>query len=478
MGHTVQDKAVRGIAWTSFERVFNYGVQFVVGIIIARMISPYDYGLIGMLAIFIAISQTFLDSGFSSALIQKKAQSETDYSTVFWFNIVIAVVIYIFFYVTAPFIAAFYNQPALVNVTRVVFISLLFNSLIIVQTAKLSIDLNFKLQSIAVITAVIISGGIGLMLAYNGYGVWALVAQNVSSSFVRMLVIWSCSFWYPRFAFSWASFKSLFSFGSNILCSGLINTIYQNLYTLVIGKSFQASAVGFYNRGDELARAPGVIGTQALMKVSYPILSKFQDDNVQLVNAYKRLLHIPIYILFPILFGMMVLAEPLVYVLLGEKWLPCVSVMQILIFGYIWSPLTRINLNLLYVKGRSDLVLRLEFMKKPLAFFILFITIPFGIWWMCAGRALYFFLAFVINCRYTGKLLDYGVKDQIVEIVPIIFGCFVMSFIVYFTSWYVSIPILKLVLGFAVGSVSYIVFSLIVKEQALFEIYYLLFKRH
>lgn len=470
MGESVRDKAVEGMAWTTIERVFNYGIQFVVGIVIARLISPSDYGLIGMLAIFIAISQTFLDSGFASALIQKKKKTEEDYSTVFWFNIVISFILYLLFYASAPLIAYFYNQPELKEVARVVSLCLIINGLTIVQTAKLSSELNFKLQSIATISAVVVSGCLGLFMAYNGYGVWALVAQILSSAFVRMLVVWARSLWYPKLVFSFESFKSLFSFGSKILCSSLINTIYQNLYTMVIGKSFQATAVGYYNRGDEFAKAPGAIMTQVLLKVNYPVLSKFQDDNVQLVKTYKKLLHTPLFILYPLLFGIMVLAEPMVQVLLGDKWLSCVPIMQILIFGYIWSPLTHVNLNLLYVKGRSDLVLRLELIKKPIAFLILFVSIPYGIWWMCAGRALYFFVAFVINCYYTGKLLDYGVKAQISELLSIFGGCIVMSLAVSASITIMDYSLLKLLLGSFVGVFSYGLYSIIVKDDSFLEL--------
>ena len=470
MGESVRDKAVEGMAWTTIERVFNYGIQFVVGIVIARLISPSDYGLIGMLAIFIAISQTFLDSGFASALIQKKKKTEEDYSTVFWFNIVISIILYLSFYASAPLIAYFYNQPELKEVARVVSLCLIINGLTIVQTAKLSSELNFKLQSIATISAVVVSGCLGLFMAYNGYGVWALVAQTLSSAFVRMLVVWARSLWYPKLVFSFESFKSLFSFGSKILCSSLINTIYQNLYTMVIGKSFQATAVGYYNRGDEFAKAPGTIMTQVLLKVNYPVLSKFQDDNVQLVKTYKKLLHTPLFILYPLLFGIMVLAEPMVQVLLGDKWLSCVPIMQILIFGYIWSPLTHVNLNLLYVKGRSDLVLRLELIKKPIAFLILFVSIPYGIWWMCVGRALYFFVAFVINCYYTGKLLDYGVKAQISELLSIFGGCIVMSLAVSASITIMDYSLLKLLLGSFVGVFSYGLYSIIVKDDSFLEL--------
>ncbi len=467
---SIKNSAIKGMAWTGVERMTCQVAQFVIGIIIARVLMPSDYGVIGMLAIFIAIAQSILDSGFANALIQKKDRTNVDYCTVFYFNIIVSLVLYSVFFISAPYIANFYNMPILESVARVVSLSMIINGLTIVQTAKLTIDLNFKLQSIISITSTLVSGGVGIVLAYNGYGVWALVFQGLASSTMRMLLLWSFSHWKPILTFSYGSFKQLFSFGSKLLCSGLINTIYNNLYTLVIGKAFSAANVGLYNRGNHFVSLPTDTITQTVVKVNYPILSSLQDDNEKLVATYRKLLRTPLYILFPILFGLAVLAEPLVLVLLGEQWIDCVPIMQILCLGYMWSPLTHINLNLLYVKGKSDKVLKLELIKKPIAFAILFASIPFGIWWMCAGRAIYFFIAFTLNCHYTKKLLNYGFTSQIKEVLPIIANVLVMSLIVTLSIGLFDSSLLQLIVGAFVGVISYVTFSILTKDSSFYEL--------
>ena len=247
----------------------------------------------------------------------------------------------------------------------------------------------------------------------------------------------------------------------------MINTIYQDLYTLVIGRCFSAADVGFYNRANQFSFLPANTMTQTVLKVNFPILSQYQNDNIQLLQAYKKLLRIPIFILYPIMFGIMAIASPLVEILLGSKWLPCVPILQILCMGYIWSPLTHINLNLLYVKGRSDLVLKLEFIKKPIAFIILFASIPFGLIGMCVGRASYFFIAFILNCIYTNKILKYGFQNQIKEILPILFNSLIMFGLIYLSQQLFDTALLKIIIGTIIGCASYILFAFIIKDESL-----------
>lgn len=478
MSDSIRSKAVKGMAWTGVERFASQGIQFVISILIARVLMPSDYGIIGMLAIFMAIAQTFLDSGFANALIQKKDRTDTDYSTVFYFNIVVSLLLYGLFYISAPYISAFYNMPVLKEVSRVVSLSLVINSFSIVQTAKLTIDLNFKLQSISSIISVFVSGVAGVIMAYSGYGVWALAFQGLVAAGVRTVVLWLFSHWRPLWTFSFESFRNLFSFGSKILCSGMINTVYQNVYTLVIGKYFKAADVGFFNRGNQFAQLPSAIITQMVVKVNFPILSQYQDDNEKLIQTYKKLLRLPIFILYPVLSGMMAIASPMVELLLGDKWLPCVPILQVLCLGYMWSPLTHINLNLLYVKGRSDLVLKLELIKKPIAFIILIASIPFGILGMCAGRALYFFIAFVINCHYTSKILHYGFFLQIKEILPIIINVIVMGIVVALTMITAESALYKLIIGILSGMASFILYAILTEDESYREMVGILLKKN
>ncbi len=471
------NNAISGMAWTGLDKLASYAIQFVISIVIARLLMPSDFGIIGMLAIFIAIAQTFLDSGFANALIQKKGRTELDYATVFYFNIVISIVLYLLFYVSAPYIASFYDIPVLTDVTRVVGLSLIINGLIIVQTAKLSIELNFRLQAIASIVSVLVSGLIGLWLAYTGWGVWALVYQTVSQSIIRALILWGFAKWKPLLAFSFDSFRLLFSFGSKLLVSGLINTVYTNIYTLVIGKAFSAAEVGFFNQGNHFSRFPMQVIQDVVLKVNYPILSELQDENERLIHAYKKLLRTPMFILFPIMVGICAVASPLIEVLLGEKWLPCVPILQVLCIGYMFTPLTTINLNLLYVKGRSDLVLKLEFIKKPIAFLILFASIPFGLIWMCVGKAFYEFIAFSFNCYYTKKLLNYGIWNQMKELLPIFVNVALMFVIVSLCMTLVETPFMKLMIGIFAGVFSFVSFAFFTNDESLNDAKLLIRKR-
>ena len=466
----LKSSAVNGAIWTGVEKFSRQAVQFVIGIILARVLSPDDFGVIGMLAIFIAIAQTFTDSGLSSALIQKKDRTEVDCSTIFFFSIGVGVLFYLLLYATAPLIADFYNMPILTDVTRVVALSIILSGMTAVQNARLTIDLRFRTLSLIAIISMVVTGATGLALAYSGWGVWALVFQALAGQIVTSVCTWYCSRWMPKLEFSMTSFKQLWGFGSKLLVSGLINTIYGNLYTLVIGKKFSSAEVGFYNRGNHFALLPAQTVQDMAIKVNFPILAKMQDDDERLLGAYKKLLTVPLYILYPVLVCMAVTAEPLVIVLIGEKWLPCVPIMQVLCIGYMFSPLTHINLNLLYVKGRTDLVLKLEFIKKPIAFLILFASIPFGIIVMVIGKAIYEFIAFSFNCYYTGKILNYGEWKQLKLLLPTFINCAIMAAVIYLSMLPFTLPIVKLCVGVSVGLISYWLFSIATKDAAYGEV--------
>ena len=462
---SLKKDTAKGFAWATLEKVQSYVIQFLIGIVIARILSPDDFGVVGMLAIFMSISTTLLGSGFTSALIRKQDRTDVDYCTAFYFNIVIGAILYGVLFFAAPWISKFYSTPILIPVTRVYCISVFINSLTIVQTAKLNIDLNFKIQSLISLITTILTGIIGIYLAYKNFGVWALVFQSLGSSIVRCILIWWLAKWRPRLTFSMESFKDLFGFGSKLLVSSIINTIYTNVYTLIIGKVFSPAAVGFFNRANQFAVLPSQITTEIITKVAYPVLSRLQKERDKLLRAYSMILTIPLTLLFPMLVGLAILAEPLVLVLLGEKWLPCVPYLQVLCLGYVFSPLTHINLNLLYVEGRSDLVLKLELIKKPIAFAILIASIPLGITWMIIGKACYEFIAFVFNCYYTGKILNYGFFKQIKQILPIALRSSLMGIIVYLSTMLVDVNVFKLLVGIIIGIISYLFLCIIMHDK-------------
>ena len=418
MPDSLKQKTVSGVSWSLIEQVLARGINFIIGIILARLLSPTDFGLVGMLGIFIGISQLFIDGGLASALIQKKSPSDKDFSTVYIINMSMSLVVYFVLFFIAPFVAAFYNQPLLKPLLRTLSISLLIGSLASVQSTLLSIRVDFKHKTIISVISSIFSGSIGIACAFKGMGVWALTAQTIASSAAITILTLMFVRWIPKLVFSKESFRNLFSFSSKILAASLISTIYGNAYPMVIGKRFSAAEVGLYSRAGQF---PGVANgtiSGALGKVAFPIFSKIQDDDERLLSAYEKYIQLAYFILFPLLFGLCGCAKPLVSLLLTDKWLACVPLMQILCFATITDCLTTINLNLLYVKGRSDYVLKLEIIKKSIAFVILFISMFFNVKVMCFGQVLYAFISLYLNTYYTKRLLDYSFVKQIKVLIP------------------------------------------------------------
>lgn len=468
---SLRKEAIKGMSWSAVEKFASQAITFILGIVMARLLMPSDYGIIGMLSIFMAIASTIADSGFGSALIQKPKKTREDYSTFFLFNLGISTLLYLILFFSAPWIADFYHTPILKDVTRVVTLQLILNALFNAHSTKLRIDLRFKEISIISMISQILTGAVGVFLAYKGWGVWALVWQALFSCIIRGgLNILYLKGWMPGVSFSKDSFHALFGFGSKILASSLINTIYGNLYTLIIGRKFTSSEVGYYNRGVQLASFPSNVAMEMILGVNYPILARLQDDNARLVQAYRKMLTLPLFILYPAIIGLGVLAEPVVGLLLKEKWLPCVPFLQVMCFGAVFTPLTHINLNLLYVKGRSDLVLKLELIKKPIGFSLIFLTMQFGIMWLMVGKALYEFIAFSFNCHYTGKILGYGWKEQMREIVPILIKAILMGVVVYLVSMVLSGWWAKLIIGIATGITTYLLIAVLTKDDSLREI--------
>ena len=335
MSDSVKHRAIKGVMWSAVERFSVQGIQFVLSIVIARLVLPSEYGLIAMLGIFLAIAQTFVDSGFSNALIQKKDRTEVDYSTVFYFNILIALVVYGVLFISAPYIASFYREPELTVVTRWVGLNLLLNGLSIVQRAKLTVCVDFKTQAKASLIAVLMSGLVAVCLAYRDYGVWALVLQSLLSSFLNTLLLWIFSRWLPLWCFSWKSFRSLFSFGSKLLLSGLLHTIYINLYSLVIGRRYSAMDVGFYNRANQFSGFPSTNLVGIITRVIYSVQCELQDDTERLNRSFMCYLRVSCYIIFPLMTLLAVLSDPLIRFLLTDKWLPSAELLSILCLSLI-----------------------------------------------------------------------------------------------------------------------------------------------
>ncbi|MDO4165402.1 MAG: lipopolysaccharide biosynthesis protein, partial [Bacteroides sp.] len=349
---SVKNKAVKGVMWNTIERFSSQGIQFVLTIVIARLLSPSDYGLIAMLSIFMAIAQTMIDSGLYNALIQKQDRTETDYNTMFYFNFVVSAIIYLLLFVSAPLIASFYEQPLLVKIIRVYCLVLVTNSLGVIQVARLTIALDFKKQMIATLSSVVVGGGLGLGMAYSGFGVWTLVFQNLIGNLTWVFVLWYYTRWRPGWEFSWTSFRSLFSFGSRLLIASMLNTLYTNMYSLVIGKYFNASTLGYFNRSYTLGQFPVQNFGNVVQKVLYPIQCKYQNDNDKFNQIFITYLRLSGFILFPLMIGLAVLSAPIITLLLTDKWLPAASLFQILCLAFMWFPTMQANVSVLDAKGR------------------------------------------------------------------------------------------------------------------------------
>lgn len=452
----LKQKATAGIIWSGVERFSAQGVQFVLGIILARLLLPSDYGLIGMLAIFLAISQTLVDSGFETALIQKKNRDDLDFSTIFYFNIVVSLFLYLILFFSAPFIADFFEQPQLKVLTRVIGLTIIISSLGVVQRAKYTINIDFKTQTKASIISIIVSGVIGITLAYKGFGVWSLVIQAILRVLINVIILWQLSKWTPKSGFSFVRFKDLFSFGYKLLLSGLLNTIFGNAYTIIIGKMFSANNLGYYSRASQLGDFPSANITGIISRVTFPVLSEMQSDIQKLRDAYKKIIKMSALFIFPFMMGLAALAEPTIITLLTEKWRESVWMLQLLCFAAMWHPIHAINLNVITVLGRSDLYLKLEIAKKIMISLVLIISVPFGIKAMIIGQIFTSYAALIINLYYAKKVINYGFYRQMYDLAPILLLSFAMGISIYYTTMFIDSNILKLIVGFFEGLIFYV----------------------
>lgn len=477
MPESLKQKTVRGVSWSFVEQILARGVNFVIGIILARLLSPTEYGLVGMLGIFIAISQLFIDGGLTSALIRTKNPSEKDFSTVYIINMGLSVVFYFLLFFAAPLIADFYKQPLLKPLARAIALVFVIGSISSIQGTLLTIRVDFKTKTIISLASSIISGVTGILCAYKGLGVWALVAQTLTSAATASILTLLFVRWIPKLVFSKDSFNRLFSYSSKLLAASLVSTIYDNAYPLVIGKRFTAADVGQFSRAGQF---PGIANgtiTGALNRVAFPVLSQIQDDDERLLRVYEKYIQLSSFILFPVLMGLCGCARPLVSVLLKEQWLECIPLMQILCFSVITNGITTINLNLLYVKGRSDLVLRLEVIKKSIAFAILFVSMFFNVKVMCYGQVLYSFIALYLNTHYTKQILGYSFFQQVKTLLPYIFLALTTLMESLLITHYITNNVFSLFVSFFVCITSYYLLARICNLYAYQELKELIYHR-
>ena len=449
---SLKNKTVKGMGWSAVENVTRMGVAFVVSIILARLLSPEEYGLIGILTIFIAIFNAIVDSGFTNALIRKQDATDTDYSTVFYTNLVLSVVLAAALFSCAKPIAVFFERPELVDLTRVMSSVVIINALAIVQRARTTKAIDFKTQTKITFISSITSGAIGIAMAYMGYGVWALVGQQISNQLLSTVFFWIYNKWMPKFVFSWASFKDMWAFGSKLLASGLIDTAWKEIYQVVIGKCYSPATLGLYTRAKQFADLCSSNLTSVVQRVSYPVLSSIQDDRTRLKFAYQRVIKTTMLPTFVLMLGMAACAESMIYVLIGEQWLECVPMLQIVCTYGMLYPLHALNLNMLQVQGRSDLFLKLEIIKKIIAIGPLLLGVFVDIYLMLAGSLVTSLISYYLNAYYSGPFLNYSIKEQVRDILPSFGVALSMAIPVFAMSFIPMNPFILLPLQVAVGA--------------------------
>ncbi len=470
MAESLKQQTVKGTAWSFIDSIAGQGITFLVGLVLARILSPAVYGLIAIISIFIAVFNSMVDSGFSNALIRKKDATDVDYNTIFIFNLAISLFLFLCLYCLAPLIGKFFNQPELTALTRVMSSIVLINAFAIIQRTRLVKNIDFKTQTKISIIASTTSGAIGIGMALKGCGVWSLAGQQISRQALNTVLLWFFNRWLPKLQFSVKSFKELFSFGWKLLVSGLIDTIWKEIYQVVIGRFYSPATLGQYERARQFNMIFSSNLTAIIQRVSYPVLSSIQDDNDRMKQAYKKIIKVTMYISFICMLGLAAISKSMIMVLIGEQWLPSVEFLQIICFSGTMYPLHAINLNMLQVQGRSDLFLKLEIIKKIVAVGPILLGIFIGVKWMLVGSIFTGFFAYYLNSYYSGKKLNYPIIEQVQDILPSFGIAISMAAILYLMSYINIAPIILLPIQIISGVVIVLLLSIAFKSEEFYEL--------
>lgn len=465
---TLAKKTTIGVLWNFTEQLSKRGIGILITLLLARFLTPSDYGLIGMMALFIAIANELMDSGFKIALIRKSDATQADFNTVFYANIALGMLSYFLLFCLAPLISAFYEEPRLTILIRTVGIIIIINSFQIVQSAILSRNLNFKAQLQATVPATIISGLVAVAMAYNGFGVWSLIAQMIVSSLSITVFLWSMNLWRPKKIISRSSLNEMFSFGSKLFLSNLINIAYLNMYIVVIAKIFTTSVAGHYFFARKIREIALNQLVKSIQTVTFPALVTLQTDDATLKIGYKKVIYTTTFLIFPIMAFVAALAEPFFILFLNEQWLPAVPYLQMMCISGLMYPLHSINLNILQVKGRSDLFLYLEIIKKIMSVIIFSLSIPYGVMGILLGQIVSSVLSYIPNSYFSGKLLDYSAKEQIFDFFPALVLSGTIAILVYLSVSIFSLsPLFQLLIFGFLAWILYFVVSYIAKLDAI-----------
>lgn len=442
---SLKDKTIKGTFWSAADAFLGRGVSFVVGLVLARLLSPEEYGIIGISLTFTIIINGIVDSGFSNSLIRKKDTTNDDYNTMFITNMVMSVLLYIIVYFTAPLVSKFFNLE-ITNIVRVLGLMLINNGLSLVQNTILTKKIDFKTKTKISLISSISSGVIGITMAFVGFGVWALVAQQLSRQLIYTICLWIYNKWRPNFSFSISSFKYMWGFGWKLLVSGMLDNLWKELYQIVVGKFYNPATLGQYTRSRSYAQLFSSNITSIIQRVTYPVLAEVQDNKERMVAAYRKVIKITMFVTCICMLSLGAVAEPLIYCLIGPKWHEAATYLPLICISMSLYPLHAINLNMLQVQGRSDIFLYLEIIKKAYGLIPVAIGIFFNIYWMLIALIGTGIISFFLNTYYTGKKLGYNSWRQLKDIAPSYIIAFIIAILVYFIkflplSYWVILPI-------------------------------------
>jgi len=470
MSEGLKAKTLRGLFWSFFQNVSGQGVQFVIAIILARLLLPEQFGLIAMLGVFLALAQIFLDSGFGSALIQKQNTNHIDECSVFYFNIVVSFIVAGLLCITAPWIAVFYKQPLLTPLTRFLSLSIIISSFGLIQTTLMVKKVDFKTQARVSLISILVSGIIGITLAYNGSGVWSLAIQIVSFSFIRTALLWFFHNWRPSLIFSLTSLLNMFGFSSHMLGFGLINMLFDNIYYIIIGKLFSSSSLGYYYQAQRIQRVLVYTLLESTTRVTFPIFSSIQEEVIRIKLGMRKSLMFMILINSPIMIGLIVVAKPMVLVLFTEKWVPLIIYLQLFCIIGLIQPISVINMNLLKSIGCADKLFKIEVVKKILIITSIIVTYRWGIVAMIYGQIVVSIIALFINTYFTNKYINYSIIEQLLDSTPYLAISTIMGIIIYPIQWFPVNSIVLLIFQILTGVTMYMTINYVLKTSAFTEV--------
>lgn len=450
---SLKDKTVRGVGWSAADTFLSQGVTFIVGLVLARLLTPDEYGLIGIVTIFTTVMLGIIDSGFSNAIIRKSEVNDDDYSTLFIVNLAFSIGLFLLLYIGAPWIAHFFGRTQLVDLLRVMGLLLIIQAFSIVQTTILSRRIDFKTKTKASLISAILSGIIGIVMAYLGFGVWSLVSQQLSRQLIYTICLWVYNHWWPKLKFCWDSFRYMWGFGWKILVSGLLNNIWNEVYKVVVGKCYSPATLGQYTRSKEYASIFSTNLTSIVQRVSFPVLAQVQDDPVRMVSTYRRIIKTTMFVTAVCMISLAAVSEPLIYCLIGPQWNQAASFLPLICISLSLYPLHAINLNMLQIQGRTDIFLILEIIKKVIAIAPICLGIFVNIYWMLVGTIITGVIAFFLNSYYTGKKLGYSSWMQLQDVAPSYGLSLLIALSVYFLKYLPLSNWIILPLQIVIGSI-------------------------